>query len=78
MFCCGDDADAKAQAAQLITDIGLEPVAAVPLKNARFVKNARFAEPTAMLVLQLGAFLGRAKEWSPGEFTDLFLKLIRR
>jgi predicted dinucleotide-binding enzyme len=72
VFYCGDDADAKALAARLISDIGLEPVDSGPLKNARFI------EPTAMLVLQLGAFLGMAKEWSPGEFTDLSLKLIRR
>jgi hypothetical protein len=42
------------------------------------LKNARFVEPTAMLVLQLGAFLGMGKEWKPGEFTDLSVKLLRR
>jgi DNA-binding Lrp family transcriptional regulator len=39
---------------------------------------ALYVEPTAMLVLQLGAFLGMAKEWRPGEFTDLSIKLLRR
>jgi predicted dinucleotide-binding enzyme len=72
VFYCGDDAPAKSTVATLITDIGLEAVDAGPLKNARFV------EPTAMLVLQLGAFLGMAKEWRLGEFTDLSLKLLRR
>jgi predicted dinucleotide-binding enzyme len=72
VFYCGDDAGSKAAVAKLITDIGLEPVDSGPLKNARFV------EPTAMLILQLGAFLGMAKEWKPGEFTDLSVKLLRR
>jgi predicted dinucleotide-binding enzyme len=72
VFYCGDDADSKAAVAKLITDIGLEPIDSGPLRNARFV------EPTAMLFLQLGAFLGMAKEWKPGEFTDLSLKVLRR
>lgn len=72
VFYCGDDVSSKAAVAQLITDIGLEPIDSGPLKNARFV------EPTAMLVLQLGAFLGMGKEWKPGEFTDISLKLLRR
>jgi predicted dinucleotide-binding enzyme len=72
VFYCGDDLASKSAVARLITDIGLEPVDSGPLKNARFV------EPTAMLLLQLGAFLGMAKEWRPGEFTDLSLKLLRR
>lgn len=72
VFYCGDDAGSRAAVAKLITDIGLEPVDSGPLKNARFV------EPTAMLILQLGAFLGMAKEWKPGEFTDLSVKLLRR
>lgn len=72
VFYCGDDAASKAAVRTLITDIGLEPVDSGQLKNARFV------EPTAMLILQLGAFLGMAKEWKPGEFTDLSVKLLRR
>ena len=72
VFYCGDDLKSKATVAKLIREIGLEPVDSGPLKNARFV------EPTAMLILQLGAFLGMAKEWKPGEFTDLSVKLLRR
>jgi predicted dinucleotide-binding enzyme len=72
VFYCGDDAASKTAVAKLITDIGLEPIDSGPLRNARFV------EPTAMLILQLGAFLGMAKEWTPGEFTDLSVKLLRR
>lgn len=72
VFYCGDNAGSKAAVAQLIKEIGLEPVDSGPLKNARFV------EPTAMLILQLGAFLGMAREWKPGEFTDLSVKLLRR
>ena len=72
VFYCGDDEASKSAVRTLIGDIGLEPVDSGPLKNARFV------EPTAMLFLQLGAFLGMAKEWKPGEFTDLSVKLLRR
>jgi predicted dinucleotide-binding enzyme len=72
VFYCGDDAAAKSAVRRLIIEIGLEPVDSGPLKNARFV------EPTAMLMLQLGAFLGMAKEWKPREFTDLAVKLLRR
>ena len=72
VFYCGDDAASKSAVRRLIADIGLEPVDSGPLKNARFV------EPTAMLILQLGAFLGMAKEWKPGEFTDLAVRLLRR
>jgi 8-hydroxy-5-deazaflavin:NADPH oxidoreductase len=72
VFYCGDDAGSKAAVAKLIKEIGLEPVDSGPLKNARCV------EPTAMLILQLGAFLGMTKEWKPGEFTDLSVKLLRR
>ena len=72
VFYCGDDAAAKSAVRTLIGDIGLEPVDSGPLRNARFI------EPTAMLILQLGAFLGMAKEWKPGEFTDLAVKLLRR
>jgi 8-hydroxy-5-deazaflavin:NADPH oxidoreductase len=72
VFYCGDDAGSKAAVAKLIRDIRLEPIDSGPLRNARFV------EPTAMLFLQLGAFLGMAKEWKPGEFTDLSLKVLRR
>jgi predicted dinucleotide-binding enzyme len=72
VFYCGDNANSKSAVARLITDIGLEPIDSGPLKNARFV------EPAATLLLQLGAFLGMAKEWKPGEFTDLAVKVLRR
>jgi predicted dinucleotide-binding enzyme len=44
---CGDDADAKQTAAQLITDVGFEPVDAGPLRIARYT------EPFALLVARL-------------------------
>jgi 8-hydroxy-5-deazaflavin:NADPH oxidoreductase len=72
VFYCGDNASSKTTVAKLIAEIGLEPVDSGPLKNARFV------EPTAMLILQLGAFLGMAREWKPGEYTDLSVKLLKR
>lgn len=72
VFYCGDDESSKATVCRLITDIGFDAVDSGPLRNARFI------EPTAMLLLQLGAFLGMAKEWKPGEFTDLSIKLLRR
>lgn len=72
VFYCGDYPSSKAAVAKLITDVGLEPIDSGPLRNARFV------EPMAMLFLQLGAFLGMAKEWKPGEFTDLSVKVLRR
>jgi 8-hydroxy-5-deazaflavin:NADPH oxidoreductase len=44
---CGDDAGAKEVAAQLIRDVGFEPVDAGPLRIARYT------EPFALLVAQL-------------------------
>ncbi len=49
---CGDDASAKRTAAQLIRDVGFEPVDAGPLRVARYT------EPFALLVAQL-AYEGR-------------------
>jgi len=48
MFYCGDDADAKADIDMIISDIGFDPVDAGPLQNARYL------EPLAMLIIQLG------------------------
>ena len=45
---CGDDFDAKAQAAELIADAGFHPIDAGPLQNARYI------EPLAMLMRELG------------------------
>src|SRR5215472_12139093 len=44
---CGDDASAKHMAAQLIRDVGFDPVDAGPLRIARYT------EPFALLVAQL-------------------------
>ena len=44
---CGDDEESKAVAAQLIRDVGFDPVDAGPLSIARFT------EPFALLVAQL-------------------------
>jgi 8-hydroxy-5-deazaflavin:NADPH oxidoreductase len=48
VFYCGDDRDAKVDAATLIRDAGLHPVDAGPLQNARYI------EPLAMLMIELG------------------------
>jgi predicted dinucleotide-binding enzyme len=44
---CGDDRTAKRVAADLIRDVGFDPVDAGPLRNARYT------EPFAMLVAHL-------------------------
>jgi 8-hydroxy-5-deazaflavin:NADPH oxidoreductase len=44
---CGDDAKAKAVAAQLIHDVGFDPIDAGPLRMARYT------EPFSLLVAQL-------------------------
>ncbi len=64
MFHCGDDADAKAIAARLITDLDLEPVDAGPLENARYL------EAYAVLVIRLGHTLGLG--------TNVAMRLMRR
>lgn len=48
VFYCGDDRDARNQTAELIADTGFEPVDAGPLKNARYI------EPLAVLMIELG------------------------
>jgi 8-hydroxy-5-deazaflavin:NADPH oxidoreductase len=48
VFYCGDDRDAKSKAAELIRDAGLQPVDAGALENARYI------EPLAMLMMELG------------------------
>lgn len=64
MFYCGDDAEAKRTMAQLIEDLGFEPVDAGPLVNARFL------EPLAALIIQLAL--------SQEMGTNIALKLLRR
>lgn len=44
---CGDDASGKKTAAQLIGDVGFDPVDAGPLRIARY------AEPFTLLIAQL-------------------------
>lgn len=48
MFYCGDDIKAKDITKRLIIETGFEPVDAGPLKSARYL------EPLAMLMIQLG------------------------
>lgn len=48
MLYCGDDAEAKATVARLISEVGFDPVDAGPLTSARLL------EPLAMLMVQLG------------------------
>ncbi|MEW6721708.1 MAG: NADPH-dependent F420 reductase [Candidatus Micrarchaeota archaeon] len=62
VFYCGDDKGAKEKVAKLIGDAGYEPIDAGPLKNARYV------EPYAMLLIQVGSGIG----W------DIAPKLLRR
>jgi predicted dinucleotide-binding enzyme len=51
-FVAGDDALAKQGAMQLGTDIGFDPIDAGPLKNARYL------EPMATLIISLGLVHG--------------------
>jgi len=48
VFFCGDHRDAKFKVARLIGDAGLHPVDTGPLQNARYL------EPLAMLMIELG------------------------
>jgi hypothetical protein len=47
VFVCGDDRDARAEVARLVAAIGVDAVEAGPLRNARY------AEPFGMLLVQL-------------------------
>ena len=64
MFYCGDDDGAKTTVARLIRETGFEPIDAGPLKSARYL------EPLAMLMIQLG--------YGQGMGTNITLNLIRR
>ncbi len=64
MFYCGDDGEAKSTVSRLIRETGFEPVDAGPLKSARYL------EPLAMLMIQLGHVQGMG--------TNIVLSLIRR
>jgi predicted dinucleotide-binding enzyme len=52
MFYCGDDDEAKKTAAKLITETGFSPIDCGPLRCARYL------EPMAMLMIQLGRGMG--------------------
>jgi 8-hydroxy-5-deazaflavin:NADPH oxidoreductase len=47
VFCCADDADAKAVVTQLLREVQVDVVDAGPLRNARYL------EPAMMLLVQL-------------------------
>lgn len=64
VFFCGDDAGAKKTVSELAREIGFDPVDAGPLRNARYL------EPVAELMVQLAYGLGYG--------TDRGLKLICR
>ncbi|MFI5296385.1 MAG: NADPH-dependent F420 reductase [Thermodesulfovibrionales bacterium] len=64
MFYCGDDSNAKATVSRLIIETGFEPMDAGPLTSARYL------EPLAMLMIQLGHVQGMG--------TNIALSLIRR
>ncbi len=64
MFYCGDDSDAKSTVSRLIREIGFEPIDSGPLKSARYL------EPLAMLMIQLGHVQGMG--------TNIALSLIHR
>jgi NADPH-dependent F420 reductase len=58
-FIAGDDASALAAVQQLAEDIGLEPVVAGPLSNARYL------EPLGFLNIQFGYVLGHGTTIAP-------------
>lgn len=64
MFYCGDDGDAKKIAAKLIRETGFIPTDSGPLTSARYL------EPLAMLMIQLG--------YRQGMGTNIALDLIMR
>lgn len=63
-FYCGDDGDAKTTVAKLIRETGFEPI------DSGSLKSARYLEPLAMLMIQLG--------YGQGMGTNITLNLIRR
>jgi predicted dinucleotide-binding enzyme len=64
MFYCGDDMSSKTIVSRLIRETGFEPMDAGPLKIARYL------EPLAMLMIQLGHVQGMG--------TNIALSLIHR
>jgi hypothetical protein len=64
LFLCGDNADAKAQVAQLGRDAGFDPVDCGPLVTARLT------EPLAFLWMQLA--------YNAGHTSEVAFRLLRR
>jgi predicted dinucleotide-binding enzyme len=64
VFYCGDDEAAEAAVAELIEEIGFEPVDAGPLENARYL------EPLGELLVQLAYDLAMG--------TNIAIQLVRR
>jgi predicted dinucleotide-binding enzyme len=64
MFFCGDDAGAKATVSKLIIETGFDPI------DAGSLASARYLEPMAMLMVQLGRKQGLG--------TNIALSLIHR
>ena len=64
MFYCGDDANAKATAAQLAQDLGFDPV------DAGNLQQARLLEPLALLWIRLAYLQGMGR--------DIAFKLMKR
>ncbi len=58
-FIAADDEDARGKVKQLAEDIGLEPVDAGPLSNARYL------EPLGFLNIQFGYVLGKGTNIAP-------------
>lgn len=58
-FIAADDDEAKTQVKQLAEDVGLEPVDAGPLSNARYL------EPLGFLNIQFGYVLGQGTNIAP-------------
>ncbi|HEY0714335.1 MAG TPA: NADPH-dependent F420 reductase [Polyangia bacterium] len=63
-FLCGDDEPAKAKVSELVRSLGFEPLNAGPLKNARYL------EPAAELLIQLA--------YGQGLGPEIALALVRR
>ena len=59
IFCASDDAAAKAEVAEVIREIGLEPVDVGPLRNARYL------EPLAELIIQVAYAMGEGTRFTP-------------
>lgn len=64
VFYCGDDEAAKAKVAELVEEIGFDPVDAGPLENARYL------EPLGELLVQLAYDLAMG--------TNIAINLVRR